>query len=122
MQRRPEARSSYSVLAQDWNGTGSFKSLARSLRYPLGGFQTPERSGLPSGNRGAGAERFGLPSGVRGIAAGRTFVHCPNAGKHIKTTVANGSLSFIGNSPISIKFHFLMTTSLTMFQVNSTNR
>ena len=27
----------------------------------------PERSGLPSGARGAGAARFGLPSGVRGI-------------------------------------------------------
>ena len=27
----------------------------------------PERSGLPSGVRGAGAARFGLPSAVRGI-------------------------------------------------------
>src|SRR5665213_3809845 len=31
--------------------------------------QMPERSGLPSRVRRAGAERFGLPSGVRGIPA-----------------------------------------------------
>src|SRR5262245_37491 len=80
---------------------GSFKSFARSLRYPNGGFQTPERSGLPSGNRGAGADRFGLPSGVRGIAAGRTFVHCANAGMHVVKMIAtNRNVSFIGNSPV----------------------
>ncbi len=27
----------------------------------------PERSGVPSGVRGVGADRFGFPSGVRGI-------------------------------------------------------
>ena len=30
-------------------------------------FHSPDRSGVPSGVRGAGAERFGLPSAVRGI-------------------------------------------------------
>src|SRR5207249_1887107 len=83
------------VFAQAWNGTGSFKSLARSLRYPFGGFQTPERSGFPSANRGAGAARLGFPSGVRGMAGGRTFVHCANAGTHISVIVANRSVSFI---------------------------
>ena len=38
-------------------------------RRPLGGWrlsQTPEKSGLPFGSRGAGASRFGRPSAVRG--------------------------------------------------------
>src|SRR6187549_1322595 len=36
----------------------------------------PERSGLPSGARGAGAVRFGLPSAARGIPAVGWFNHC----------------------------------------------
>src|SRR4030095_5293372 len=57
-------------------------SFARSLRYPIGGFQTPEKSGLPSGKRGAGAARLTLPSGVRGRLAAGTFDHhgCANNG------------------------------------------
>src|SRR5262245_15398548 len=63
------------ALAAGLNGTGSFRSLARSLKYPVGGFQTPDKSGFPSGKRGAGAARFGLPSGVRGIVLGGSLVH-----------------------------------------------
>src|SRR5437773_5406182 len=40
----------------------------------------PDRSGLPSGDRGAGAERLGLPSAVRGTSACLTFSHCAKAG------------------------------------------
>src|SRR5207249_5797014 len=40
----------------------------------------PERSGLPSGVRGAGAVRFGLPSGVRGIPGVGCFSHCAVSG------------------------------------------
>src|SRR5262245_57134173 len=42
--------------------------------------QRPERSGLPSGVRGAGAARFTLPSGVRGKLAVGWFNHCAEAG------------------------------------------
>ena len=42
--------------------------------------QSPERSGLPSGARGAGADRFGLPSGVRGIPAVGWFNHWAASG------------------------------------------
>src|SRR5215470_1012198 len=38
--------------------------------------QTPERSGLPSPVRGAGAVRFGFPSAVRGIPGVRYCAHC----------------------------------------------
>src|SRR5262245_3918491 len=75
----PAARSSYTAFAQGWKGTSSFRSFARFRRYPVGGLQMPERSGLPSGSRGAGAERFGLPSAVRGTDEAGTFVHCANA-------------------------------------------
>jgi hypothetical protein len=37
------------------------------LIYLPCGLPHPERSGLPSEVRGAGAERFGLPSGRRGM-------------------------------------------------------
>src|ERR1700688_3168823 len=71
----PSARSSASALAQGWNGTSpGLRSTARLTTYllPLGS-QIPDRSGCPSGDRGAGAERFGLPFGKRGIAGGGTF-------------------------------------------------
>src|SRR5262245_40392502 len=74
-QCNPAARSSKIALADGWNGTGSFRSFVRSLKYPIGGFQTPEKSGLPSGKRGAGADRSGLPSVVRGIALAGTLLH-----------------------------------------------
>src|SRR5580704_6813165 len=54
----------------------SFTSWITSKRYGLGsGSHSPERSGLPSGVRGAGAARFGLPLLVRGIAGSRKLSH-----------------------------------------------
>src|SRR3954466_12468342 len=85
----PDARMSYSAFAHGWNGTGSFRSLARSRTYPSGGFQTPDRSGLPSARRGAGADRFGFPSGVRGTDERGTFAHCAAADTVNRTTVAS---------------------------------
>jgi hypothetical protein len=38
--------------------------------------QMPDKSGLPSGVRGAGADRFGLPSGSRGIPGVGKLSHC----------------------------------------------
>src|SRR4029077_5536943 len=75
----PEARTSYSAFAHGWKGTGSFRSFARSRTYPSGGFHTPDKSGLPSGRRGAGADMLGLPSGVRGTVERGTLVHCADA-------------------------------------------
>jgi len=43
---------------------------------PTGIALVPDRSGLPSGNRGKGAERFGSPSGIREMLAGGTFTRC----------------------------------------------
>src|SRR5436190_6721641 len=85
----PDARMSYSAFAHGWNGTGSFESFARSRTYPSGGFQTPDRSGLPSGSRGVGADRFGLPSAVRGTDDRGTFVHCAAADPPTRTTIAS---------------------------------
>src|SRR5262249_21330973 len=72
----PDARTSYSALAHGWNGPGSFTPVAGSRMYPSGGFHTPDRSGLPSGSLGAGADRFGLPSGVRGTDERGMLDHC----------------------------------------------
>src|SRR5438128_10678095 len=78
------------ALAQGWNGMSSgFRSAARFRIHLLAaGSQIPDRSGLPSGNRGAAAERFGFPSAVRGIAGAGTFDHCAPAGAHISRTIA----------------------------------
>src|SRR5436309_13764519 len=43
-------------------------------------FHRPERSGLPSGVRGAGADRFALPSGVRGMPGDGCLSHCAASG------------------------------------------
>src|SRR5438093_752716 len=51
----------------------------------------PERSGLPSGVRGAGAVRFGLPSGVRGMPAVGYFSHCAGSGGVI-SQIANAAM------------------------------
>src|SRR5262245_50609523 len=55
----------------------------------------PDRSGLPSGVRGAGAERFGLPSGMRGIPAVGWFSHCAAAGALNANVMRTMSEAFI---------------------------
>src|SRR5213594_3786176 len=40
----------------------------------------PDKSGLPSGVRGAGAARFGLPSSLRGMPGVGCFNHCAPSG------------------------------------------
>src|SRR5262247_1463647 len=74
----PSSRWSTSALAQGWNGTSPGLRSDAMFRMYLGllGAHTPDRSGWPSGVRGAGAERFGLPSGPRGIEPDGTFSHC----------------------------------------------
>src|SRR5947207_13063524 len=72
--------------------------------YPVGGFQTPDRSGLPSGSRGAGAERFGLPSAPRGMGAGGTFAHCAKTGEENKAMSVSCSKIFIPTSPHVVFF------------------
>ena len=69
-----------------------------SRMYPSGGFQTPERSGLPSGSRGAGADMFGLPSVVRGMVERGTLLHCAETGAPSTMTIANGSSFFMALS------------------------
>src|SRR5688500_967623 len=44
-------------------------------KRPSTAFQSPLKSGLPSGSRGAGAVRFGLPSAVRGSLGSGCFSH-----------------------------------------------
>ncbi len=65
-------------------------------------FHRPERSGLPSGARGAGAARFGLPSGVRGIPG----VGCVN--HWAATGVANASIA------TAIREAFIRTSFVTL--------
>src|SRR5687767_10255184 len=54
------------------------RSDAILRRYPGCGdaIHRPERSGLPSAVRGAGAVRLGLPSAERGMPGVRSFSHC----------------------------------------------
>src|SRR5580693_7490256 len=79
----------YTSAAQGWKGT-SFRSAAMLIRYfRPGTSQTPPKSGVPSGNRGALAERSALPSFVRGTPALGTFSHCAETGMHVQSWTAN---------------------------------
>src|SRR5213594_712973 len=51
-------------------------------------FQIPDRSGLPSGALGAGAERFGFPSGVRGIPDVGWRSHCAKSETLVEIKIA----------------------------------
>src|SRR5579859_2131709 len=80
-------------------------------------YHSPDKSGLPSGVRGAGAVRFGLPSAVRGMPGVGYFNHCAFTGvvsadnTIARTTVfkfylllpasngTTGALPFIINTP-----------------------
>ena len=78
--------------------------MSTAYLFPLGS-QIPDKSGCPSGNRGAGAERFGLPSGARGMAEAGTFTHCAYTGALLRTriTINRAILStFLGNNPVFI--------------------
>src|SRR5689334_4203634 len=87
-------------------GTSSgFKSAAMLFRY-LGGIpvfagpgfgihHVPDRSGLPSGTRGAGAAKLGLPSAVRGMFVCLTFSHCARAGAANNIPNSNKCVVFI---------------------------
>src|ERR1700680_4894080 len=79
------------------------RSAAIFRRYGLfiGPRQMPDRSGLPSAVRGAGADRFALPAGVRGMPEVLIVSHCAakeadskNA-KVVTAAVAGNSLAFI---------------------------
>src|SRR5262252_3355231 len=61
------------------NWFGPTCSFVRGSSSEFTTAHTPERSGLPSGIFGAGADRFGLPSGVRGIPESGYFSHCAEA-------------------------------------------
>src|SRR5262249_41009055 len=68
------------------------------LRWYLGDslFHRPERSGLPSDVRGAGAERFGLPSAIRGIPGVGWVSHCAASGAVnviVMTAIAEACIS-----------------------------
>src|SRR4051812_23884061 len=75
-----------SARAHGWISSG-FKSAAM-LREYLGEIlvHSPDRSGLSSSVRGAGAARFGLPSGVRGKPGVEWCSHCAPSGT-LKATV-----------------------------------
>src|SRR5689334_1829728 len=76
---RSSRRCSTSVRAHGWMSSG-LRSAAMLREYFGEIFvHSPERSGLPSAVRGAGAVRFGLPSAVRGIPAVGWFNHWAEA-------------------------------------------
>src|SRR5690349_7567849 len=84
-------RSLVRAWAQGWMGNSpGLKSAARLVMYLwfcLSACQIPERSGLPSDFRGAGAERSGLPSFVRGMPLVGTFSHWADAGKDVMIAI-----------------------------------
>jgi hypothetical protein len=60
----------------------------------------PERSGLPSAARGAGAVRLGLPSLPFGTPCVGWLIHCAEAGAHVASSNRTAAV-FIGSSAAS---------------------
>src|SRR5262245_57539445 len=81
--------------------SSGFKS-ATMLRAYFGEIlsHSPERSGLPSGARGAGAVRFGLPPGVRGMPGVGWFSHCAASGTPNATVSTATRDAFIPATPL----------------------
>src|SRR5271170_107273 len=96
----PSVRWSYRALAQGWKGTSpGFRSTAISRTYRLAlGSQMPERSGWPSGLRGAGAERLAFPLEGR-------FFHCAASGRENRIAAAKQVRI---SEPMTIAFRFLL--------------
>src|SRR5580692_9070918 len=71
----------YNSSAHGWISEG-FNPAAMFARWPGPAFSIhrPERSGLPSAVRGAGAVRLGLPSAVRGMPGVGRLSHCAASG------------------------------------------
>jgi hypothetical protein len=70
-------RSTNSLVAHGCTSAASRSAAMLSMYAGWGdASQIPEKSGLPSAVRGAGAVRFGLPSAVRGMPGVRSFSHC----------------------------------------------
>src|SRR5678815_933246 len=84
--------------------SSGFMSAVRFLKY-FGDIasQVPDRSGWPSGARGAGAVKLGFPSGPRGIGGG-TFTHCAHAGATTKT------IATVTSAPICHRLSTCMTS------------
>src|SRR3954468_17685280 len=77
-------------------------SFPRSRRKPVGGFHTPEKSGVPSACRGGGALRFGLPSAPSGTCAGGTLLHWAETTHDSRNANPNCSKVFIVASPSAV--------------------
>src|SRR5881396_788412 len=65
-----------------WIPGESFFRSAATLRSYFSELlcQIPDKSGLPSAVRGAGAARLGLPSALRGVPGVGYFSHCAVSG------------------------------------------
>src|ERR1022692_2231927 len=62
-------------------------------------YHSPDKSGLPSGVRGAGAVRFGLPSAVRGMPGVGCCTHCAASGVTSAVKTVAAAKIFIGPKP-----------------------
>src|SRR5580692_2554789 len=89
----------YNSSAHGWISEG-FNPAAMFARWPGPAFSIhrPERSGLPSAVRGAGAVRFGLPSAVRGMPGVGRLSHCAATGLLIARSTSAVLNSAIPNS------------------------
>src|SRR6266699_834232 len=67
-------------MSAGWRSPGLRSATLPMALSGLIMFHRPERSGLPSAVRGAGAVRFGLPSAVRGMPGVRYCAHCAASG------------------------------------------
>src|SRR2546425_6706439 len=94
----------------------SAPALLRSRNHLSSGpLQIPDRSGLPSGVFGAGAERFALPSGIRGIPGVGYCTHCAEAGTNVAATTIDVRSFIFASQAFSLSQTFCRRKNLFVF-------
>src|SRR6266705_3532317 len=97
--RKSSARCRTKASAQDWISPG-FRSAATLPEYLAEILcQIPDKSGLPSAVRGAGAARFGLPFALRGMPGVGYFSHCAASVVVSANKIITNTMGFIRHLP-----------------------
>src|SRR2546427_12162931 len=81
--------------AQGWISAGFRSAVMLRSYFSEILCHRPDRSGLPSAVRGAGAVRFGLPSAVRGMAGVGCVTHCAASGGRSANKIVAKTKAFI---------------------------
>src|SRR5438128_11421681 len=94
-------------MSAGWRSPGLRSPILPTALSGLSHCHRPDRSGLPSAVRGAGAVRFGLPSAVRGMPGVGRSTHCAARGVTEAAKMITAVKIFIGLNPSVATYYTL---------------